>query len=103
VRGREEGFPGSGFGHRGRVRSAWVSECLSEEEERAKTKKNLPLPSFTARIWFAGRPGNKGRSMTDPVNEAVRMAFREDQEDLSAFYERVKEPYEKEWEENRKD
>ena len=33
-----------------------------------------------------------GRSMTDFVNEAVRMAFREDQEDLSAFDERVKEP-----------
>ena len=33
-----------------------------------------------------------GRSMTDLVNEAVRMAFREDQEDLSAFDERVREP-----------
>jgi len=33
-----------------------------------------------------------GRSMTDLVNEAVRMAFREDQEDLLAFDERVKEP-----------
>ena len=33
-----------------------------------------------------------GRSMSDLVNESVRMAFREDQEDLSAFDERVKEP-----------
>ena len=33
-----------------------------------------------------------GRSMSDLVNEAVRMAFREDQEDLSAFDERVREP-----------
>lgn len=33
-----------------------------------------------------------GRSMTDLVNEAVRMSFREDQEDLSAFDERVREP-----------
>ena len=33
-----------------------------------------------------------GRSMTDLVNDAVRMAFREDHEDLSAFDERVKEP-----------
>ncbi len=33
-----------------------------------------------------------GRSMADLVNEAVRVAFREDQEDLSAFDERVKEP-----------
>jgi plasmid stability protein len=32
------------------------------------------------------------RSMTDLVNEAVRMAFREDQEDLSAFDERAREP-----------
>jgi hypothetical protein len=33
-----------------------------------------------------------GRSMTDLVNDAVRRAFREDQEDLSAFDERAKEP-----------
>jgi len=33
-----------------------------------------------------------GRSMTVLVNEAVRMAFREDQEDLSAFDARVREP-----------
>ena len=33
-----------------------------------------------------------GRSMSDLVNETVRMAFREDQEDLSAFDERVREP-----------
>jgi plasmid stability protein len=33
-----------------------------------------------------------GRSMSDLVNETIRMAFREDQEDLSAFDERVKEP-----------
>jgi plasmid stability protein len=35
---------------------------------------------------------NTGRSMTDLVNEAIRMAFREDQDDLSAFDVRVKEP-----------
>jgi plasmid stability protein len=33
-----------------------------------------------------------GRSMSDLVNETIRMAFREDQEDLSAFDERIKEP-----------
>ena len=33
-----------------------------------------------------------GRSMSDLVNETIRMAFREDQEDLSAFDERVREP-----------
>lgn len=33
-----------------------------------------------------------GRSMSDLVNEAVRMAFREDHEDLAAFDERVREP-----------
>lgn len=32
------------------------------------------------------------RSMSDLVNDAVRMAFREDQEDLSAFDERACEP-----------
>ncbi len=32
------------------------------------------------------------RSMSDLVNEAVRLAFREDQEDLAAFDERAKEP-----------
>ncbi len=35
---------------------------------------------------------HSGRSMTDLVNEAVRMAFRDDQEDLAAFEERNKEP-----------
>ena len=33
-----------------------------------------------------------GRSMTDLVNEAVRAAFREDQEDLEAFDHRAREP-----------
>jgi hypothetical protein len=32
------------------------------------------------------------RSLSDIVNEAVRMALREDQEDLSAFEERAAEP-----------
>ncbi len=32
------------------------------------------------------------RSMSDLVNGAVRMAFREDQEDLGAFEERSEEP-----------
>ncbi len=31
------------------------------------------------------------RSMSDLVNDAVRMAFREDQEDLAAFDERAEE------------
>lgn len=33
-----------------------------------------------------------GRSMSELVNETIRMAFREDQEDLSAFDERIREP-----------
>jgi len=32
------------------------------------------------------------RSISDPVNEAVRQALREDQEDLAACEERVNEP-----------
>jgi len=32
------------------------------------------------------------RSLSDLVNDAVRMALREDGEDLSAFEERAKEP-----------
>ena len=32
------------------------------------------------------------RSLSDIVNEAVRQALREDQEDLAAFEERVREP-----------
>lgn len=32
------------------------------------------------------------RSMSDLVNDAVRMALREDQEDLAAFEERASEP-----------
>lgn len=33
-----------------------------------------------------------GRSMSDLVNETIRMALREDQEDLAAFDERAREP-----------
>ncbi|MDE2060389.1 MAG: CopG family transcriptional regulator [candidate division NC10 bacterium] len=32
------------------------------------------------------------RTVSDPVNDAVRMALREDQEDLAAFAERQAEP-----------
>jgi len=32
------------------------------------------------------------RSMSDLVNDAVRIALREDQEDLAAFDERINEP-----------
>jgi plasmid stability protein len=32
------------------------------------------------------------RSMSDLVNDAVRMAFQEDREDLAAFEERAEEP-----------
>ncbi len=32
------------------------------------------------------------RTMSDLVNDAVRMAFRDDREDLAAFDERAKEP-----------
>jgi hypothetical protein len=32
------------------------------------------------------------RTVSDLVNDAVRMAFREDQEDLAAFVERQSEP-----------
>ncbi len=32
------------------------------------------------------------RSMSDLVNDAIRMALREDQEDLAAYDERAKEP-----------
>lgn len=32
------------------------------------------------------------RSMSDLVNEAVRLTLREDQEDLAAFHDRIAEP-----------
>ncbi|MET0118090.1 MAG: CopG family transcriptional regulator [Sedimenticola sp.] len=38
------------------------------------------------------KAANTHRSVSEFVNEAVRMALREDQEDLSAFEERASEP-----------
>jgi len=38
------------------------------------------------------KAANTHRSVSEVVNEAVRLALREDQEDLSAFDERVNEP-----------
>lgn len=38
------------------------------------------------------KAANSHRSVSEVVNEAVRMALREDQEDLSAFEERANEP-----------
>jgi hypothetical protein len=38
------------------------------------------------------KAAHTNRSMSDIVNDAVRLALREDQEDLHAFDERVAEP-----------
>ena len=38
------------------------------------------------------RAASTGRSISELVNEAVRQALREDQEDLAAFEERAAEP-----------
>lgn len=38
------------------------------------------------------KAANSHRSVSDVVNEAVRFALKEDQEDLSAFEDRVSEP-----------
>ncbi len=58
--------------------------------ERAKRSTIYMAPELHRALRLKAL--DTGRSMTDLVNEAVRMAFREDQEDLSAFDERVKEP-----------
>lgn len=38
------------------------------------------------------KAAHTNRSLSDVVNDAVRLALREDQEDLAAFEERRKEP-----------
>ncbi len=38
------------------------------------------------------KAADSGRSVSDLVNEAVRAALRDDQEDLTAFADRVSEP-----------
>ena len=38
------------------------------------------------------KAANSHQSISEIVNEAVRMVFREDQEDLKAFEQRVNEP-----------
>jgi len=49
---------------------------------------------FEPRIHHALRvkAANTHQSVSEVVNEAVRLALREDQEDLSAFEERAAEP-----------
>lgn len=38
------------------------------------------------------KAANSDRSLSDVINEAVRLSLREDQEDLNAFEERANEP-----------
>ena len=38
------------------------------------------------------KAANAGRSLSELVNEAIRASLREDQDDLSAFADRVAEP-----------
>ena len=49
---------------------------------------------FEAEIHHALKikAASTNRSVSDVVNEAVRVALREDQEDLSAFSQRIAEP-----------
>ena len=60
---------------------------MSEESKRSTVY-------FAAEIHHALKikAASTNRSISDVVNEAVREALREDQEDLSAFGERVAEP-----------
>lgn len=60
---------------------------MSEESKRSTVY-------FDAEIHHALKikAASTNRSVSDVVNEAVRVALREDQEDLSAFGERVAEP-----------
>ncbi len=60
---------------------------MSEESKRSTVY-------FEAEIHHALKikAASTNRSVSDVVNEAVRVALREDQEDLSAFGERVAEP-----------
>ncbi len=60
----------------------------------------MPEPAKRATIYFDPalhralrlKAASSNQSVSDLVNEAVRQSLREDQEDLTAFAERVAEP-----------
>lgn len=61
---------------------------MSEETSKRATVYFEPALHKAIRLKAA----DMHRSISDIVNDAVRMALREDQEDLAAFEDRVAEP-----------
>lgn len=61
---------------------------MSEETSKRATVYFEPALHKAIRLKAA----HTHRSVSDIVNDAVRMALREDQEDLAAFEDRVAEP-----------
>lgn len=61
---------------------------MSEETSKRATVYFEPALHKAIRLKAA----DTHRSISDIVNDAVRMALREDQEDLAAFEDRVAEP-----------
>ena len=61
---------------------------MSEETSKRATVYFEPALHKAIRL----RAAHTNRSVSDIVNDAVRLALREDQEDLAAFDDRVAEP-----------
>ena len=61
---------------------------MSEETSKRATVYFEPALHRAIRLKAA----HTNRTLSDIVNDAVRMALREDQEDLAAFEDRIAEP-----------
>ncbi len=66
----------------------WLSDMSMSEPTKRSTIYFDPKLHAALRLKAA----HTNRSLSDLVNEAVRAALAEDQEDLSAFQDRVAEP-----------
>lgn len=81
----------------GRSEAAWRDATLTEHESAKETNVSDAPVRSTIYLDPALHPALRmkaavqHRSMSDIVNEAVRSALREDQEDLAAFEERAAE------------
>lgn len=66
---------------------------MAESTKSAKSSSRATV-YFEPEIHHALRvkAANTHQTISEVVNEAVRLALREDQEDLSAFEERIAEP-----------
>jgi hypothetical protein len=91
--GRDRVLPAAGL-------TAETSQRFDVVTLRSSSREEMSNTSIRATVYFDPdlhralrlKAAHTRRPRSDLVNEAVRLVFQEDQEDLAAFEERVKEP-----------